>query len=301
MNQAPSTSLLIMAAGLGSRYGGDKQVDRIGPDGEILMQYSIFDAVKAGFDKIVLVIKPAYRALLEELLAPFSEYGIEICFEYQDFSSIPSEYLIPKDRVKPFGTVHALLCAKNSINEPFAVINADDFYGADAFLAMRSALLSLDSGSAAMITYELKNTVSKNGTVTRGVCKTENGALAEIVETYGIGVDQNGRITDENGIVLDGDLPVSMNMWGFSPDIFASLESEFKSFLSRIPDGDIRAEYVIPSFVDTCIKSGRLTVKALSTSAQWFGVTYKEDRPFVERRLADMKASGEYPPCLSLK
>ncbi len=294
-------SLLILAAGLGSRYGGDKQIDRIGPDGEILMQYSIFDAVKAGFDKIVLVIKPSYRELLEDLLSPFAEAGIEICFEYQDFSSIPSFYRIPAERVKPFGTVHALLCAKNSIKEPFALINADDFYGADAFKVIHDALLSLDANNAAMVTYRLKNTVSLNGTVTRGVCQIENGALRSVCETYGIGYDADGNIIDEKNVILNASLPVSMNMWGFRPEIFTELECAFNDFLLSIPDDEIKAEYVIPSFVDTCIKNGSLTVKALSTAARWFGVTYREDRPIVAQKLSDMKASGEYPPLLSLK
>lgn len=301
MNSLQKTSLLIMAAGLGSRYGGDKQIDRLGPDGEILLQYSVFDAVRAGFNKIVLVIKPEYLELLEALLADFKRFGVEICFAYQDFSSIPKSYEIPSERAKPFGTVHAVLCAKELINEPFAVINADDFYGADAFLRMHDALLSLKNGQAAMVAYRLKNTLSENGTVTRGVCQIENDTLKNITETYEIGVTENGNITDGRGNKLDGGLPVSMNMWGFSPEIFSSLERSFDEFLKSIPYGDVKAEYVLPAFVDRQIKSGKLCVSVLQTSARWFGVTYKEDRPSVVQRLADMKASGEYPTRLQLQ
>ncbi len=301
MSIPQKTALLIMAAGLGSRYGGDKQVDRIGPDGEILMQYSIFDAARAGFNKIVLIIKPAYRELLEELLAPFSKAGLEICFAYQDFSSIPQSYKVPEERVKPFGTVHAVLCAKDIIKEPFAVINADDFYGADAFAVMHGAVTSLQKNTGAMVAYSLKNTVSQNGTVTRGICEVENGQLVNITETYDIGIDADGSIRDIKAGLLDKELPVSMNMWGFDPDIFGALENSFEEFLQNIPDGDIKAEYVLPSFVDSQIKSERLNINVLKTSARWFGVTYKEDREVVAQKLAQMKESGEYPTKLLLK
>ncbi len=293
------TSLLIMAAGLGSRYGGDKQVDRIGPDGEILMQYSVYDALKSGFNKIVLVIKPAYREILEEIFAPLRSSGIEVCFAYQDFSSIPDCYTIPKERIKPFGTVHALLSAKDVICEPFAVINADDFYGADSFKVMYSALTALFDRTAAMVAYDLSNTVSPNGTVTRGICKVDNGKLIDIKETYDIALCPSGEIKSGE-CVLDGSLPISMNMWGFSPDIFIALDTSFKNFLSRIPQDDIKAEYVIATFIDEQIKSGALDVNVLRTSSRWFGVTYREDRDAVADRLAKMKQSGEYPEKLKI-
>ena len=177
-------TLLIMAAGLGSRYGGNKQVDGIGPHGEILMQYSIYDAIRAGFDKLVFVIKPEHQAIVESFCRDIK--GVEISFVYQDFTSIPSFYTIPAERVKPFGTVHAVLCAKEAVKEPFAVINADDFYGADAFSVMYDELMRLKAGEATMVAYYLKNTVSRNGAVTRGVCGVKNGKLAEVVETYKI-------------------------------------------------------------------------------------------------------------------
>ncbi len=288
------TTLLIMAAGLGSRYGGDKQVDRIGPDGEILMQYSIFDALKAGFNKIVIVIKPSYKDLLSDILSNFTNKGIEICYAYQDFSSVPSFYDIPKNRIKPFGTVHALLCAKDLINEPFAVINADDFYGADAYCVMYSSLTKLSENSASMVAYPLKNTVSPNGTVTRGICKTANGRLSHIDETYDIALNADGTITSSSKS-LDAALPVSMNMWGFTPEIFSIMQKDFEAFLKSIPEGDIKAEFVLPTFIDKQIKMGNLCVNVFNTSAHWFGVTYREDRDAVEKKLALMKENGEYP------
>ena len=293
-------ALLIMAAGLGSRYGGNKQVDRIGPDGEILMQYSVFDAIKAGFEKIVFVIKPELQQTVEDICKDFRGAGVEICFAYQDFSSIPKLYEIPADRIKPFGTVHAVLCAKEAINEPFAIINADDFYGADAFATMGKALKALKSPDGLMVAYDLENTVSKNGTVTRGVCQVSEGYLSGIAEVYDIGVEPDGKISDKTVGELDPKSPVSMNMWGFTPEIFALMQSSFEEFLLNIKKGDIKAEYVLPNFVGKKISDGDLKIKVLRTSSEWFGVTYKEDRPEVAARLLAMKQNGTYPEGLKV-
>ena len=289
------TTLLIMAAGLGSRYGGDKQIDGIGPNGEILMQYSIFDAIEAGFEKIVFVIKPQYRELIEGICSGLGKKGIEIEFVYQDFSSLPEFYNVPAERVKPFGTVHAVLCAKDVINEPFAVINADDYYGKDAFEVMQKKLVALEVGEATMVAYRLKNTVSLNGGVTRGICKVDGGMLASVTETYSITVDEKGIIKDSEAGLLDGEALVSMNMWGFRGDIFADLESEFNSFLASLPAEEIKKEYALPTFVDNMIRSDMLKVWVLSTDAVWFGVTYKEDRAYVAGELKKMHDSGAYP------
>ena len=288
-----NTTLVIMAAGLGSRYGGNKQVDGIGPCGEILMQYSIYDAIKAGFNKIVFIIKPEHRGIIEGFCKNI--HGVEISFAYQDFSSIPAIYPIPKDRVKPFGTVHAVLCAKDAVNEPFAVINADDFYGREAFFVMREELRSLGKTDAAMVSYKLKNTVSKNGGVTRGICCAKESVLTKVVETYGITVDDEGNIRSEKGELLDGSAPVSMNMWGFTPAVFNDLEKAFCEFLCGIENGDLKAEYALPAFVDKMIGANALRVKVLSTSAVWFGVTYKEDKATVAKALLEKRDSGEYP------
>ena len=293
-------ALVIMAAGLGSRYGGNKQVDRIGPDGEILMQYSVFDAIKAGFTKIVFIIKPEYTELINEISKDAKAHGVKTKIAYQDFSSIPSEYKIPKERVKPFGTVHAVLSARSAINEPFAIINADDFYGRDAFFVMSKALDSVTDDCGAMVAYELKNTVSKNGSVTRGICQTENGMLTDIVEALDIILSEDGSISDANAGALSPELPVSMNMWGFTPKALDLMESAFKAFLSNIQDGDIKAEYPIPTFIGEAIDNHDISIKVYTTVAEWFGVTYAEDRPQVVKNLQDMKDNKTYPRELKL-
>ena len=287
------TTLLIMAAGLGSRYGGDKQVDGIGPHGEMLMQYSIYDALEAGFDKLVFVIKPTYKEIIDKLCSGLS--GVEVACVYQDFDSIPTFYKVPADRVKPFGTVHAVLSASCVIDEPFAVINADDFYGREAFVKMHERLVSLVRGEGTMVAYRLKNTVSLNGAVTRGVCIVEDGALASVKETYQVSVDKDGVISDGEGGVLDGEALVSMNMWGFHASVLENMKEEFDAFLRAIPYGDIKAEYALPTMVDKLIKDGKLRVDVLSTDATWFGVTYREDRDYVAGELKKLHERGVYP------
>ena len=286
------TTLLIMAAGLGSRYGGDKQVDGIGPHGEMLMQYSIYDAIRAGFNKLVFVIKPQYKEIIDKLC---KNVNAEVECVYQEFDSIPSFYTIPADRAKPFGTVHAVLCAKDVIREPFAVLNADDFYGADAFEKIHKKLVSLAEGEGAMVAYRLKNTVSLNGSVTRGICSIENGYLSDIKETYNIVVDGNGVISDAEIGVLDGELPVSMNMWGFGADVFEEMEREFHAFLRNIKEGDIKAEYALPTMIDDLIKGGKLKIDVLTTDSVWFGVTYREDKAYVTEELKKLHENGTYP------
>lgn len=293
-------SLIIMAAGLGSRYGGNKQVDKIGPDGEILMQYSIFDAIKAGFTKIVFIIKPEYTELINEISADAKAHGIAIAIAYQDFSSIPSFYTIPTERTKPFGTVHAVLSASKLINEPFAIINADDFYGRDSFITMSKALDEVSDGQGVMVAYELKNTVSENGSVTRGICKTENGILTDIVEVYDIVLAKDGTISDKTAGFLDPCAPVSMNMWGFTPNILDKMSNSFCDFLKNIQDGDIKSEYPLPSFIGKEISENALSVSVYTTNAEWFGVTYAEDRPSVADRLKNMKENNTYPTNLKL-
>ncbi len=293
-----NTTLVIMAAGLGSRYGGDKQIDGIGPHGEILMQYSIYDAVNAGFNKLVFVIKPQYKDIIEGICKDFS--GVERKYVYQDFSSIPAFYKIPEDRTKPFGTVHAVLCAKDEVNEPFAVINADDFYGKDAFVKMHDRLVTLGENEATMVAYRLKNTVSLNGAVTRGICNVKNGALAGVTETYKITVDAQGKISDSESGELDGNALVSMNMWGFRAEIFKDMQSDFEAFLRGIPVGEPKAEYALPTMVDKMISSGALCVDVLSTDAVWFGVTYREDRDYVAGELAALHKDGTYPEKLAV-
>ena len=292
------TTLLIMAAGLGSRYGGDKQIDGIGPNGEMLMQYSVYDAIRAGFDKLVFIIKPEYKSFIEKVCEGFD--SIEREYVYQDFSSIPSFYKIPDERVKPFGTVHAVLCAKEAIKEPFAVINADDFYGADAFRVIHDRLVSLEKGEASMVAYSLKNTVQSSGSVTRGICSVSDGALRSVRETHGIISDKYGVIRDGEGSILDGESLVSMNMWGFGADIFEGLEDSFSAFLGALPSDELKKEYALPTFVDDMIKGGALTVDVLSTDSVWFGVTYREDRETVGEELKRLHEDGKYPDKLEI-
>ena len=287
------TTLFILAAGQGSRYGGDKQVDRIGPFGDPLMKYSIYDAVKAGFHKIVFVIRYAHREIVEALCRDI--HGVEIAFAYQEFDSIPAFYSIPADRTKPFGTVHAVLSAAEVIGEPFAVINADDFYGADAFALMQKTLVTLGKGEAVMVAYRLKNTVSPNGAVTRGLCEVRDGKLVGVTETDGITVDENGAIKDANGGVIDPERLVSMNMWGFTVDIFGDMKAAFDRFLRELPQDNVKAEYPLPEMIDQMLKAGRLTVRVLPTDAAWFGVTYREDRESVAEALRRMHHEGKYP------
>ncbi len=287
------TTLLIMAAGLGSRYGGNKQVDGLGPHGEILMQYSIYDAIRAGFEKIVFVIKPEHQSIIEGFCRHIR--GAQIAFVYQDFTSLPKFYALPAERVKPFGTVHAVLCAKHVIDEPFAVLNADDFYGADAFRVIHQRLTALSEGEAAMVAYRLQNTVSRSGAVTRGVCDVQNGKLQKVTETYQITLEADGTIRDSGRGVLDGESLVSMNLWGFRPEIFKLLEAKFEAFLKSLDPKELKAEYALPTFVDGMIGEGSLTTWALSTDGAWFGVTYQEDRPAVAAELAAMHESGAYP------
>ena len=203
---------------------------------------------------------------------------------------------MPNDRVKPFGTVHAVLCAKDVINEPFAIINADDYYGADAFVKMYDELQRLKAGQGTMVAYRLKNTVSKNGSVTRGVCaKDDSDMLVSVKETYSITVDGNGVISDADSGILDPEALVSMNMWGFLPTVFDDAAVEFEKFLSEIPKGNIKAEYALPTMVDKFIRDGKLEISVLSTDSVWFGVTYKEDKAFVAGELLKMHESGFYP------
>ena len=297
-------TLLIMAAGMGSRYGGNKQVDGLGPNGEILMEYSIYDAIRAGFDHVVFVIKPGMQELIAGICGDRIAKKVKVDYAFQDFSSVPSFYKIPAERVKPFGTVHAVLVAKDVIHQPFCVLNADDYYGVSAFKTMYDELQSLKpEGEAAMVGYELRNTVSKNGTVSRGVCKSdENGYLTEVVETLKIKLCENGEIRDidggEPGKLLDPEAPASMNFWGFTPWFFTKLEAYFNDFLKGLAPDAIKAEALLPRMVDDLMKANELKVSVLTTDAQWFGVTYKEDKPNVQASLKALHDSGVYPASL---
>ena len=297
-----SATLLIMAAGLGSRYGGNKQIDRIGPNGEILMEYSIHDALRAGFDRVVFVIKPEMEATFREMVGDKVARRAEVRYAFQDFSSLPEGFEVPAGRTKPYGTVHAVLCARPVIDGPFAVINADDYYGRDAFDAMAGSLRTMDGmdKSASMVAYDLHNTISENGTVTRGICeKDAGGNLVSVTETYKIKRAPDGTIRDyaagEEGTVLDPDALVSMNFWGFTPWFFEAAGKRFASFLERTDTDPMKCEYVLPTLVDDLMRGEGLPVRVLNTHAVWFGMTYREDREYVAGELKKLHDSGFYP------
>ena len=291
------TALVIMAAGMGSRYGGDKQTDGVGPHGESLMEYSLYDALRAGFQKAVFIIKPEMRAGMEAHVGNKLRGKMEVAYAYQDFSSIPDFYQIPEGRTKPFGTGHALLCAADVVGEPFCVINADDYYGPDAYQKMHGELTRLpESGRAAMVGYVLKDTVSRNGTVSRGICEIENGFLRRVTERLKIGFDAHGGLWDaDSGVTLSPEDVVSMNLWGFAPSFFTALREEFTDFLCNRAGDNPKAECHLPAVVDREMSAGRLAVSVLRTSGPWFGMTYREDRPMVAERLREMHESGLYP------
>lgn len=299
------TTLLIMAAGLGSRYGGNKQIDHMGPNGEILLEYSIYDAVAAGFDKVVFVIRASMKESFKAMIGDKLAQKVEVSYACQEYDSLPGSFIPPEGRTKPYGTVHAVLCAADLIHEPFAVINADDYYGRDAFVAMADSLHRLQGkeNAASMVAYDLKNTVSDNGDVTRGVCQVdEAGHLVKVTETYQIKPFPDGTIrdlaTDPAGRILDPNALVSMNFWGFTPWFFTAAKENLAAFLAS-PEGDpLKKEYPLPTLVDTLMHTSGLTVEVLNTHAVWFGVTYHEDKAYVAGELKKLHDSGFYPKAL---
>jgi hypothetical protein len=293
-----------MAAGMGSRYGGDKQIDGMGPHNEILLEYSVYDALEAGFNKVVFVIKRDFEARIRELIGDHLSRRAKVEYVYQDFSSLPSWYHVPAKRTRPFGTVHAVLCAKDVIHEPFVVINADDYYGREPYRDILSHIHALKpEKEACMVCYRLKNTVSEYGYVTRGVCRTDDkGKLAHLTETYKIQKFPDGSIRDTNtdpkGIVLDPDSLVSMNLFGFTPWLLEAAEKRFDAFLKGLQPDELHAEYVLPTLADHMMQHDGLTVDVLTTHTAWFGITYQADKPFVQRQLKKMHLSGFYPETL---
>lgn len=286
-------TLVILAAGLGSRYGGIKQVEGLGPCGEAIMAYSAYDGVKAGFERVVFIIKPeildTVKALCgDEISAMKTKSGslVEVVYVYQDYSSIPDFYKVPVDRRKPFGTVHATLCAKDVVDGPFALINADDYYGAESFGLMLSMLRQLPTnGHGAMLGYRLDNTVSPASTVTRGICTVDGDHLVGVEETYHIQLMESGRIFDidhpEAPRELEPDSCVSMSFWGFTPWIFQEMEAYFDQFLRNLPENCVTGECLLPVMVDHLLERGTLTMRVRRNNAQWFGITCQGDRPQV--------------------
>ena len=297
------TTLVIMAAGLGSRFGeGLKQLAKVGPGGEIIMEYSIHDALEAGFDKIVFIIRKDIEADFKEVIGNRIEKIADVAYAYQELDKLPEGFKKPADRTKPFGTGHAVLCCKGIIDGPFAVINADDYYGKEAFVKVHDFLVSEHEGKEklqfCMAGFILGNTLSDNGSVTRGVCQVnEEGHLVKVVETGGLIKTAGGAgIEKEDGSVepIDAGVHVSMNMWGFSAEMIDILEENFVEFLQNIPEGDIKKEYLLPTIVDNQIQSGKADVTVLETKDKWFGVTYKEDKQIVMDSFKALVEAGVY-------
>lgn len=293
-------TLFVLAAGMGSRYGGLKQLDQVGPQGQTIMDYSIYDAIQAGFGKVVFVIRKDFEQDFRSKILSKYEGHIPVEVVFQSVDKLPEGYVCPVDRTKPWGCNHAVLMGKDVIKEPFAVINADDFYGRDAFEVVARELSRPHDrkGDWCMVGFRVGNTMTDKGTVSRGVCENNDGLLTSVVERTAIGYNAKGEIafTDENGVeqILPATTPVSMNIWGFTPDYFEYAEEEFKKFLDRDLNTP-KAEMTIPPCIDPLINSGKATVKVLDTTSQWFGVTYAEDRPGVVAKLAELGAKGEYP------
>lgn len=297
MNQP---TLVILAAGMGSRYGGMKQIDGVGNHGEPIIEFSIYDARQAGFENVVLIIKREHEEAFKQALANKLEGKINVRFAYQDMCNIPEGFTVPEGRVKPWGTTHALLACKGIVDGPFAIINADDFYGRDAYKVIYDFLTTeVKDNQYAMVGYPCINTLTDNGTVTRGLCQEdENKCLASIVEIQKIAKKDGHAVYEDNGEwkeISDTSL-VSMNFWGFTPAIFKDMEEIFTKFLQEhLEENPLKCEHVIPTAVGTLVAENKCSVKMLSSKDAWFGVTYKEDKPNVMQKIQEMKDAGIYP------
>lgn len=293
-------TLVVLAAGMGSRYGGLKQIDKLGPSGQAILQYSCFDAARAGFGKVVFVIRRDIEKDFKEVIISKVSKLLPCEYCFQDKDDLPEGFSLPADREKPWGTAHAVMAARHIVKEPFAVINADDFYGKEAYQTIADYFQTLPEGCVnqyCMVGYPVANTLSEYGTVSRGVCNRDaEGNLTTVVERTKI-IRENGRI-----VFIEGDTkteiadntPVSMNFWGFTPSFFKYLKSSFAEFLKENISKP-KAEFLIPSVVDKLIKSNTAKTKVLTSNAKWFGVTYKEDRPAVVQKFQDLTDNGEYP------
>ena len=293
-------TLFVLAAGMGSRYGGLKQLDGVWPNGETIMDYSIFDAIRGGFGKVVFVIRKDFEADFRSKILSKYENHIPVEVVFQSSDKLPEGFTCPPERTKPWGTNHAVMMGKEVIREPFAVINADDFYGRDSFAVIGGELLKSEGkeNTYCMVGFRVGNTLSESGSVARGVCETnDEGYLTSVVERTAIErIDGKIQFTDEHGqiITLEENTPVSMNMWGFTPDYFAYSEAFFKEFLKENIDNP-KAEYFIPLMVNELITKGKACVKVLDTTSKWFGVTYAADRQGVVDKIQALIDTGEYP------
>jgi hypothetical protein len=291
-------TLLVLAAGMGTRYGGNKQLDEVGPAGETIIDYSIYDAIRAGFGKIVFVIRRDIEQQVKERFVERLKGKIEIDYVFQEITNLPEGAKVSPDRQKPWGTSHAILVAEKKIKEPFGVINADDYYGVESFRILHDFLMNdKDPNCYCIVGYKLANTLSEHGHVNRGVCKVADGLLKNIVETRQIEKTPDGAkapAPDGSFELFTGNEVVSMNLWGFKPSCFTFLGNEFKSFINR-SGMDLKSELDIPTSVDKFVKNGEITIKILMSNERWFGVTYREDKPFVVESINKMINRGVYP------
>lgn len=291
-------TLVILAAGMGSRYGGLKQLDEVGPNGEAIIDYSLFDAIRAGFGKVVFIIRRDFEDAFKERFDRKLTGKINVEYVFQELTDLPSGFSVPAGREKPWGTGHAIRAAREVVKEPFSAINADDFYGFEAYQTVARFLTGdVADNQYAMVGYRLDNTLSENGSVSRGLCVTNaQQNLVDIEELTQITSENEGIFYYKNNekFVLKGDETVSMNFWGFHPSLFNHLEEGFVSFL-KIKGNEMKSEFFIPMFVDELIKAEKTDVKVLTSSASWFGVTYQEDKPVVKDRINQLIAEGKYP------
>ncbi len=291
MNDNFKATLVVMAAGMGSRFGGLKQVEPIGPKGEAILDFSVYDAKKAGFNKVVFIIKEEIEKEFKELVGKRIEKQIEVDYAFQETYKLPEGFVCPKDRTKPWGTAHAVYCARDKVTTPFAVINADDYYGAAAFKQIYEHL-KREQDEYCMVGFRLANTLTENGSVSRGVCTIEDGKLKQIVERTKI-IDCKYTEDGENWTELPPDTVVSMNMWGFGTDIFDYIDRDLKEFLAEKIDVP-KVEFYLPTVVSNLIEKGEKDVRVLVAEDKWYGVTYKEDKDSVVKAINDKIANGEY-------
>lgn len=299
------TALVIMAAGIGSRFGGGiKQLAPVGPNGEIIMDYSIHDALEAGFNKVVFIIRKDLEKDFKEIIGNRIEKMAKVEYAYQELDKLPEGFAVPDGRTKPWGTGHAVLMIKNLVKEPFVVINADDYYGKEAFVKIHDYMVqNMDQDGEVydmcMAGFVLSNTLSENGTVTRGACEVDDqGNLKQVRETFGIQMLPGGlRAEDEKGrpVSVRPDQLVSMNMWGLPPAFLNELEKQFPEFLQSIPEGNVKAEFLLPQVIDTLVQEKKAVVKVLDTQDKWFGVTYQEDKEAVVAAIRKLVEDGVYP------
>ena len=291
-------TLVIMAAGMGSRFGGLKQIEPIDSNGNFIIDYSIYDAIKCGFDKVVFIIKKENYDIFRETVGSRIESKIKVEYVFQELTNVPEGYQVPETRVKPWGTAHAILCCKDVVKENFAIINSDDFYGYDAYKTISTYLKNKTNDNYAMVGYIASNTLTDNGSVKRGICQIKDNHLEKLIESL---VERKGNqiiatpLNGEESFTIEDDTPVSMNMFAFTPKIFDYLEERFPNFLEENKDNIDKCEYLIPDIVFEQIKKGMVKVDVLKTTARWYGITYKEDKEQLVKSIKDLVQNGTYP------